>query len=216
MAIKPILFSTPMIKSLRAGIKHMTRRLHCSYEVGDILWVREAWQVTGWDFSDGEMVIRYGDSHESFSCDMHDPTEDSQWMINKVALLEKKEYIRLMDADDPESTYIFTDKKYPFSPSIHMPKEACRMWLEVTDIRQEPIKDISESDAIAEGVEKIKGLWPKYWTNYLNENKVCESPVESFFTLIQSLHGKSILEENKVVYVISFKEVEKPKDFILL
>lgn len=58
-------------------------------------------------------------------------------------------------ADIPEERW----KDYRWSPSIHMPKKACRLWLKVLDIRVERLQDITEDDAIKEGIELDMNTW---------------------------------------------------------
>lgn len=184
----PILFSTPMVQAILDGRKTMTRRvvkgytgdrpprttnvpfedwhgkeIRCPYgQPGDILWVRENWQLTGWSFEDGDMTVKF-QTGEMFDCQCHDPTEDSMWLLNQVERLENGGYL-VVDPNDDER-FVFTDKKQPFKPSIHMPKEACRIWLQVTNVRVERLKDISEQDAIAEGIADCE-LLPLQFKNY--------------------------------------------------
>ncbi|WP_432328883.1 hypothetical protein ACRQ5D_10770 [Mucilaginibacter sp. P25] len=84
-----------------------------------------------------------------------------------------------------------------------LPKEFSRIWLEITDIRIDRLNDITEADAIAEGVEIVShdGLYKHYY----DKNFEFESSVESFTTLWVSINGLSSWEKNPWVWVISFK-----------
>jgi hypothetical protein len=106
-------------------------------------------------------------------------------------------------------------------PSIHMPKEAARIFLKVTNIRFEQLNDITEADSIAEGVYEN----PLFGHNcYLCGKKGhvgtpnCEdgffhTAKDSFFSLWESINGKQSLESNPWVWVIEFERVEKPENF---
>jgi hypothetical protein len=73
-------------------------------------------------------------------------------------------------------------------PSIHMPKEAARLWLENVEITLERVADISEEDAIAEGV--IYDGVGHEWICYDNTTCCFETAKESFRSLWQSINGK--------------------------
>jgi uncharacterized protein YqfB (UPF0267 family) len=149
MSEKSILFSTPMVQAILEGRKTMTRRVLKSGEVylwgkephlqpyikrvpqvGDILWVRETWNEY---LCDSECVGR----HFIYKADFHELPEYSP------------------DCPGGESKFIYKHWK----PSIFMPKEAARIWLEVTDVRVERLQNITEEDAKTEGVgiEWIRG-----------------------------------------------------------
>jgi hypothetical protein len=89
-------------------------------------------------------------------------------------------------------------------PSIHMPKEAARLWLEVTGVRVERLQDITEEDARAEGVESFIydgcGVYKDY-----GGMPYCMSAKESYRTLWESLYGRESWEANPWLFVYEFK-----------
>lgn len=99
-------------------------------------------------------------------------------------------------------------------PSIHMPFEACRLFLRIKSIRVERLQDISEEDAIAEGVKRYKDkLFPTAFNgmfkNYIDSSDACQYAHASFNTLWQSINGIESLEANPWVFVIEFEKVTK-------
>ncbi|HEY9363866.1 MAG TPA: hypothetical protein VIQ00_11425, partial [Chitinophagaceae bacterium] len=89
-----------------------------------------------------------------------------------------------------------------WKPSIFMPKAACRIFLEITDIKVERLQDISGEDAINEGV-KVTSMWP-----------LCIGDAyRAFKSLWQKINGKNSWEVNLFVWVISFRKINKPKNF---
>lgn len=164
----------------------------CPYgQPGDLLWVRESWQLVGWNFEDGLMDIRYADG-TILTCEVHDPTEDSMWLLNQIEQLEKKGIIKQDNKN--EENFVFTDKKQPFKPSIHMPKAAARIWDEVVSISVKRLQEISEASAIAEGVETLD-LYPGYDV----------SAKGKFEGLWGSINGYNSWEANPWVWVIKTK-----------
>lgn len=189
----------------------------CPYgEPGDVLWVRENWKIIGWSFDDGDMLIEYADGVKEW-VPFHDPAEDSQWIINKIDLLEKKGIIVCEpDEDDEKSIYKFTDKKHPFYPSIHMPKEVCRLFLKVKNIRVERLHYITEEDAIAEGVEILERhkeftLYKAYSGPAINGG-FTQAKI-AFENLWSTIYGEESWNINPWVWVIEFERTEKPHNF---
>jgi len=96
-----------------------------------------------------------------------------------------------------------------------MPKDNARIWLEVTGVRCERLKDITEVDAIAEGIESWDSPvheGKKSYQDYLEPGKQgidCPfiSPITSFMTLWQNINGKDSWSENPWVWVYEFKRV---------
>jgi len=167
---------------------------------GDLLWVRETWQLKGWDFEEGTMNVRYA-TGETLSCIAHDPNEDSSWLMDKVDWLEDRGYIK----PDPTNNemFVFT-KRQPFYPSIHMPKEAARIWLQVESIRVERLQDISEEDAKAEGMEKMDNS-PFPYKLYSCNTASCVDAKTAFKFLWQDINGDGSWADNPWIWVISFK-----------
>lgn len=92
-----------------------------------------------------------------------------------------------------------------FKPSIHMPRWASRLTLVVTDVRTERLQDISEEDAIAEGVEKSPFTgWKIYYKDALI-NEAFASPIHSFESLWKSINGNGAWDANPIVIVITFE-----------
>ena len=140
MPIKPILFNTEMVRAILDGRKSCTRRVvkpqptarygvQCikpPYQPGDILYVRETWErFECWNCE--------GD--ERGNC----PKEPQKSVFDKTC------GCYMYRATDE----IYGDARW--HPSIHMPKEAARIWLKVTNVRVERLQEITEVQAQAEG-----------------------------------------------------------------
>jgi hypothetical protein len=253
MAVRPIIFSAPMIHALLDGRKTQTRRIvkgvpmrplsnchpnhdqkhpapyldsYCCYKKvpenprgmsdrwcwwqvddrqclptfkvpfvpGDLLWVRESWQVRGLAWGQPISASR-GSSPDAFH---YKATDDGQW------------------------------KPYwgGWKPSIHMPKWASRLTLRVTDVRVERLDEISEADAKAEGmgcITKDGGQTYKYgipdrdgepgsddvgwdWSQW------CLDPRRAFSDLWGSIHGRvgeKAWGANPWVVVITFEVIKQ-------
>lgn len=198
----PILFSTHMVQALLDVRKTQTRRLvkdrvpfgnwdetvkHCPYgQPGDLLYVRETWFPAA---INGDRVL--------------------------VGYHEKDTDITIEITTDRVEYYWKQLHKGRMIPSIHMPKESARIWLQATDVRVERLQDISEEDSKAEGLKvhqtQLGESYFDYTTGYHNG---LFTPRASFRTLWQSINGQESWEANPWVWVISFKVLSttgKPK-----
>ncbi|MNE10030.1 hypothetical protein D3C80_1027260 [compost metagenome] len=99
-----------------------------------------------------------------------------------------------------------------WKPSIHMPKKAARIWLQITDLRVEHLHDISEHDAITEGIEIKKDCDGDIYKDYEAKTEVSDfgdtyytNPVLSFKSLWVKINGKESWISNPWVWVIKFK-----------
>lgn len=185
MKTHPILFSTSMVKSILKGDKTQTRRLiknknATSIQPGDILWVREMF----------------------YSNPEHDKASPKQLVnigldIFYVADLTNEEIINPVN-------------KRKNRPSIFMPKEACRIFLEVTELRSEKLQDISDKDCMSEGIFKNEenryGVKPAKLT--------WDKAINAFRFLWIIIHGFDSWDENPKVWVYTFKRVERPANFL--
>ena len=99
-----------------------------------------------------------------------------------------------------------------WKPSIHMPRWASRITLEITDIRVERVQDISEEECRKEGLKQhskkdIHGTQFMYYEDYSGNNNYCTARA-SFKHLWNSIYGKGAWERNDWVWVLSFKKIK--------
>lgn len=92
-----------------------------------------------------------------------------------------------------------------WTPSIHMPRWASRILLEITDVRVERLNAISQEDAQAEGME-LTGWRPTY--SDPDSGGEVMTPYDNFAELWSSIYGDESWKANPWVWVISFKRVE--------
>lgn len=188
---KPILFSTPMIRAILDGRKSQTRRI-----------VKP--QPESVDHVNHK-IIPYNGSAEFLMKNTICPygkIGDVLWVRETFHLVPPN---MVFYKADPENKA--TGK---WKPSIFMPKEACRIRLEITNISVERVQDISKDDAIAEGIELYEG--ESNYKNYLhgdgrNYGYVKEAKI-SYMTLWESINGKDSWDINPWVWVIEFKRIQ--------
>lgn len=178
MKERPILFSAPMVRALLDSNKTQTRRV-LKHQPGDHHWKmfsEYALKVTQMVNSDGKVCVRFSHSIP------HNPHEDRDpcWNACPYGLPGDRLWVRengwerpdLSPRDlregadtwppyeyDAEPLMCWEDgelKRYGWKrrPSIHMPRWASRINLEVTGVRVERLQDISEADARAEGARE--------------------------------------------------------------
>jgi hypothetical protein len=100
-----------------------------------------------------------------------------------------------------------------------MPKTACRTWFQLVSVKPERLQDISEDDAIAEGVQKLSyggGSYKNYCAKPRKDGgvSILQHAATSFFSLWDSINGDGSWLANPWVWRIEFKRIEKPENFI--
>jgi hypothetical protein len=114
-----------------------------------------------------------------------------------------------------EYAYKATDDERlgPFKSPVTMPREASRITLEITGVRVERLQDISEADAIAEGVIR-HGVCANtgLYHNYLDTNTGFINAIDSYQSLWKSINGPGSWESNPFVWVIEFKQLTENKN----
>lgn len=227
--MKPILFNTEMVRAILDGRKTCTRRIvkiqpdgkhtfplgfvtdstekkevgcfgfgineyggsiqyaKSQYQPGDILYVRETWEHF-------ECCCCEGDEHGNCY------REPQQSVLNK-------NYGCYMYRATDE---IYGDARW--HPSIHMPREAARIWLKVTDVRVERLQDMTEKGAKAEGAVDNRG----FIHSPNNEYDRIHTAKENFIEIWNRTVKKSDLDfygwdANPWVWVIEFERCEKPE-----
>ena len=215
MAIKPILFNTEMVRAILDGRKACTRR------------------VVKYKYDNTQMEVKtdkYGSRLIEIQCDVEGETygknsDGSTWRRLRPFIEKKPPYRRgdilyvreTWGEGYAEGTYIYKadDKlaelqtfkktsKILYHPSIHMPKEAARIWLKVTDVRVERLQKITEVQAQAEGCNSglltgactARGQFEDLWNTTIKKSDI-------------DRYG---WDANPWVWVIEFERCEKPEE----
>ena len=215
MTDRPIIFRAPMIRALLDGRKTQTRRLLKPQPWFSMtaIWHWEPGGKRPWcSWHDGPPYIPISDAlamdnapctigdrlwvRETFGeCPFHVPPSEIYSSTKSAALIFG------METSEPNAFYIYcyraTDpapSEVKWRPSIHMPRAASRLTLEVTGVKVERLQEISEEDAIAEGIgDSALGQ---------------QMPKIMFHALWNSIHGPGAWDANPWVYALTFN-VEK-------
>lgn len=200
MRILPILFNTEMVRAILDGRKTCTRRI-CKdaneYTVPDMDFYnadRRTYAVH--NYADKEHMEQLSTAERT--C----PICPEDILYVRETFAQAARHIFWYRADNAEYT-----KNILWRPSVHMPKEAARIWLRVTNVRVERLQEITDKDAEQEGAQ------PDYPFDYA----VNKWPnLEHFKEIWNSTIKKSDLDRygwdaNPFVWVVSFERCEKPE-----
>lgn len=209
MADKPILFSAPMVRALLAGRKTQTRRL--------------IEPESGSDIRAGDILISWpADSFVRQAARFHPRIRvgDRLWVKEAWRTLHASDCLapRNLAPDISKITYeADPENRNPLwafgklRPLMFMPRWASRITLIVTDVRVQRLQDISEEDAIAEGIEGDPvNAWRCYAPEPKNQTHWAD-PRESYRTLWDSINGDRrgcTWKDNPWVAAYSFRVVK--------
>jgi hypothetical protein len=145
----PILFSTPMVQAILEGRKTMTRRI---INEAPIDFEYDGYGCRVKDSSVLEKLpiieqrfIKAGEKTKWVKC-KYGERGDLLWVRESFSKIDHPEFKIRFKADH------LNPKSVKWSPSIHMPKSAARIWLQITNIKVERLQNISEKDTINEGI----------------------------------------------------------------
>lgn len=202
--MKPILFSTEMVQAILEGRKTQTRRVvkpqPIMPEPTSEIMLNDSF---GW-------VVRHKINERP---DAYEATSQLKCPYGKVGdVLWVREtwcyngHYYVFKADH-------SDMPFRWKPSIHMPKEACRLFLRITNIRVERLQDMGRQDALSEGIqdrvelEDTRNELSYYQYRFGGER--FPSAVKAFEGLWTSINGEQSWNNNPWVWVVEFEKIEK-------
>jgi len=153
--MKPIIFSTPMVRAILDNRKKQTRRVMKPQPI----WDNGFWKWAGAAWSDNIKRVTPVPYHSMYNNAPYRPG-DIIWVREtwcEYGNIHNPHMGYWYKASGIEQPYMDSVKfkMCKWRPSIYMPREAARIFLRVTNVRVERLQDITEEDARAEGFEKI-------------------------------------------------------------
>jgi hypothetical protein len=201
MMERPILMQTEMVQATLLDLKTQTRRnsgLAFINENPDEWRIFDILPLDG-KFSVVFISVDYPTVTVTVKCP-YGMTEDLLWI--RESFLDSEDYC-CYDAEEDERFLYKADCStqdalmFKWQPSIHMPKNAARVWAEITNIRIERLHAITDADAIAEGTPLQVG--------YSAE----DGPMPHFKLLWEDIHGDGSWTRNPWLWVIEYKVISK-------
>lgn len=153
-------------------------RLYPQWQVGDALWVRENVFAAPPNFGDADT----------------NNTTDDKGQRRLVG------YVASMDAEAQQCARDFGVK---MTPSIHMPRWAARLILPVVDVRPQRLHEISEEDALAEGIEQFHDLFSGVPRK--SGTQVFDTARAAFADLWAAVYGRASWDANPWVWAVTFR-----------
>lgn len=225
---KPILFNTEMVRAILDDRKTVTRRVVKPQPRSKLAYCCMGHKHGTWSYP-GKDAWKYWDD-ESFRLpdDLPDDEKDRYWTPPYRA--DDILYVRETWAKGYDGGYIYRadDKladlskfkdstKMIYRPSIHMPREAARIFLRVTDVRVERLQDITEAQALKEGAVQVPYAAIVDDVDGKTKSGVMQTAIQNFAGIWdgtikpadRALYGWDV---NPWVWVIEFERCEKPEE----
>lgn len=182
----------------------------CPYgQPGDRLWVRETWvELLHTSPASGEPALCKGDKLIAHATRRKG---GRGWNYDgSVIAYRATSDIEFCDGDGFTGDSANRDDMPRWRPSIHMPRWASRILLEITDVRVERLNEISEGDATAEGIQRWDQgpLMKRYGLPEWCPDSRLDSARGAFARLWTSIHSDGAWDANPFVWVISFKRLK--------
>ena len=220
MKERPIIFSCQDVRAILDGRKTQTRRVMKPQPSLGFLARGIVDVVPQYPLQNGVRFFMRDGMSELVSCPYGQPV-DRLWVRETLELDCDLGWVYQsggdsvpVDADEAVEWCISRPALRTVVPSIHMPRWASRITLEITGVRVERLQDISEADAKAEGVEAVPhtaGEWMSddvVATTRVGKHKVTFDTYRTAFArLWNSINGDGAWDSNPFVWVISFKRV---------
>lgn len=205
MAIKPILFNTEMVRAILDGRKSCTRRLVKTRR-------KDACGFYVTKKADGTFsgIYEYDENESMFDNPLMPPYQPGDILYVRetwhkyIKRVGEGKSCHLVEFYGYKASIANSeDADEPWKPSIHMPKEAARIWIKVTNVRVERLQEMWASDVPKEGI-------------YFNRPTTADEMLMAFAKLWNSTIKKSDLDSygwnaNPWVWVIEFERCEKPE-----
>lgn len=222
MNIKPILFNTEMVEAVLDGNKHCTRRVVKGYIPKDAQFGYTAFTPMGCISCRGTFEDGYGEKFFKLPYQKGDILYVREtfawcpcWDCGMESICNQGKDRRYHDEKKEYGCYMYRasceDNEYPsvdtWHPSIHMPKEAARIWLKVTNVRVERLQDIDINGIRSEGLVSAADLagdmdiaLKKWEMEILWDSTINKSNIDTYGW-----------EANPFVWVVEFERCERPE-----
>lgn len=224
---RPILFSAPMVRAILDGRKTVTRRPVRGFQIPTEdtsipEGKRHRWSATAQrDPRYGFCVFGATEAEcakelEEFAPSPYGRRGERLWVREAWAADAQVDAVAPRDLSQGEPIFYPADGAVRQTgcsmitrgrgrPSIHMPRWACRILLEITDVRVERLQDITYEEAVAEGVHRDRAC--RMWTAS-DEGGACHKyPIPAFRDLWARINGADSWNANPWVWVVEFKRV---------
>lgn len=205
---RPILFKADMVRAIFALVKDQTRRTN------GLDFINEnpgCWQMQWVPAKDGKhWLFTCGDDRVQIRCPYG--VEGERLWVRETFSYNLDNSI-VYRADSPSEAHEIAAALVGWKPSIFMPRAVSRLLLEITSVRCERLNDISEADAVKEGVavvESFKGH--PHYENYLDDWAFEYTAKDSYATLWEKINGLGSWSDNPWVWVVDFKLIKGGKE----
>lgn len=235
---RPILMSGPLVVATMKGLKRQTRRLmnpQPAIETTLVEWNTAELAFVPWKWSSGGSYAGGGRTGKPFVCPLG-VSGDRLWVretfycdhidagdYRDVGIVGEPRPREVLEAEWRELMFFradgddiaFEGGTGTWKPSIHMPRWASRLTLEITDVRAQRLQDISEEEARAEGVAPFFERFPEIGSDQCitSGERAIDAPYRASFAVLwdeingdREVGGKPALwKANPFVWVISYR-----------
>lgn len=208
MNTKPILFNTDMVRAILDGTKTETRQVVKPRYFGSVF---EMFRGELYEASPDKPPIDNGDGTTTRFVRRFVPCKPPYChrdiLYVRETFFEHKGHF-FYKADGKHEALAQLGITFKWRPSVHMPREAARIFLRVTDVRVERLLDMSRDDAVAEGCDpSLKDIAPDlaYYRIWHEMESIWGSTIKK---ADRALYG---WDANPWVWVIEFERCEKPE-----